>query len=538
LGAAPKVPGTVPPPPRDDLDEDYDELLDVASAGGDLDDEFDAELDPAADSDAGADLDGDADEDDALIDVLDPATWPVDEPVAPPEPHVPLTRIAIVGRPNVGKSTLANRLARRRVSIVDPHAGVTRDRIAQIAELDLSTGRRVVEVVDTGGIGIVDRDDLGKDVERQVHRAIDTSDLVLFMVDAREGLTPLDMTVATWLRGLKKPVLLVANKAEGRESHWEAENFHRLGVGEGPFAISAQNGEGLYPLYERIGELLPAPKGEEKRPSPSLRLTVVGRRNAGKSTLINTWANEERVIVSAIPGTTRDAVDVILEKDGKTVVVVDTAGVRKAKSFEDSIDFYSDARSHQAMRNADVVVLLIDALERVSQIEKKLARYCIDHYKPVILGCNKWDLTNGADPHEFRRYLDDQLPGLDYAPLIFLSAKDGWQSDEVLELAHELLAQTHKRVGTGELNRVLKKALEARSPSRDGDRVRIFYATQAEETPPTFVLFVNDRQLVGKDYLRYLDNRLREAFGFAEIPVRIHLRDRTQKTLEERRTEK
>ncbi|TAJ15797.1 MAG: GTP-binding protein, partial [Planctomycetota bacterium] len=267
-------------------------------------------------------------------------------------------------------------------------------------------------------------------------------------------------------------------------------------------------------------------------------LAVVGRRNAGKSTLINAWAEEERVIVSSIPGTTRDAVDVILEKDGRTLVVVDTAGVRRAKSFEDSIDFYSDARSHQAMRNADVVVLLIDATEKLSQIEKKLARYCTDHYKPVILGVNKWDLAKEADPHAFRRYLDDQIPGLSFAPLVCLSAKDKWQVDELIELAHELLEQTRKRVGTGELNRVLKKALEARSPSKDGDRVRIFYATQAEETPPTFVLFVNERRFMSKDYLRYLENRLREAFGFDEIPVRIHLRERTQKTLEERQQQK
>jgi len=465
------------------------------------------------------------DEDDETLPELDESGEQQTEAPQPERAFALPRRIAIVGRPNVGKSTLANRMSGRRVSIVDPAAGVTRDRVALRAILRSSFGERPIEVIDTGGIGIVDRDDLGPQVEKQIRAALDTSDLVLFVVDAREGITPLDIEVAGRLRGHALPVVLVANKVEGRTPLWDVGNFHRLGIPGEPIPISAQNGEGLDPLYERIAELLPAPKIEERFAAPSLKLAVVGRRNAGKSTLINCWAREERVIVSEVPGTTRDAVDVIVERHGETFVVIDTAGVRRARSFADSIDFYSDARSHQAIRRADVVVLLVDALERISQLEQKLARYCADHFKPVVLGVNKWDLVEGAGAEEFERYLRAELPGLARAPIVLLSALQGARAGQTLDLARELWRQAGKRVSTGELNRVLARALESRSPSKDGDRVRIRYATQTQAAPPTFALFVNDRRLIGKDYLRYLENRLREAFDFEEVPLHIVLRE-------------
>jgi GTP-binding protein len=445
-----------------------------------------------------------------------------------------LPRLAIVGRPNVGKSTLANRMCGTRVSIVEPTAGVTRDRVAVPAHLRTALGERWIEVVDTGGIGIVDRDDLGPQVEEQIATAIRTSDLVLWLVDVREGITPLDQEVAARLRGLAIPVLLVANKVEGRALAWDVDAFRRFGVGEGPFAISAQNGEGLEPLYERIFELVPPDESgggaEEPIPDPrhrsTMRLAVVGRRNAGKSTLINALAREERMIVSEVPGTTRDAVDVVFERDGRSFVAIDTAGVRRKRSHQDAIDFYSDARAKKSIRRADVVVLLFDVNERLASVDKDLARNALDHHKPVILAANKWDLVDGLVPEDFRAYLEAELPALSFAPKIFLSAKEGSGVDDLVRLALDLFEQAESRVTTGELNRVLARALEARSPTSGGHAARIRYATQAGTRPPTFVLFVNDKRHFTKDYIRYLGNRLREELPVREIPVRIVLRDR------------
>jgi GTP-binding protein len=439
-----------------------------------------------------------------------------------------LPRVAIVGRPNVGKSTLANRMCGSRVSIVEPTAGVTRDRVAVPARLDTREGSRWVEVVDTGGIGIVDRDDLGPLVEQQIKAAIDSARLILWLVDVRDGITPLDLEVAKRLRGLSIPVLLVANKAEGARFQWDVGEFHRFGIHDGPYAISAQNGEGLDPLFERIVELLPdAPESPEAPvEAPVMKLAVVGQRNAGKSTLINAFAREERMIVSEVPGTTRDSVDVVFERGDRAFIAIDTAGIRKKKSHEDAIDFYSDARSHKAIRRADVVILLFDVTKKLSGIDKQLARYVVDHHKPVILGANKWDLVQDLTPDDFRAYIDDNLPALEFAPISFLSAKEGKGVDNTLELALELFEQSKTRVSTADLNRVLARALEARSPSAAGHAVRVRYATQAETSPPTFVLFVNDKKHFNKDYIRYLQNRLRDELPFKEIPVRIVLRDK------------
>ncbi len=436
-----------------------------------------------------------------------------------------LRRVAIVGRPNVGKSTLLNRMVGSRVSIVEPTAGVTRDRIAVPARLFGGVPEHWVEVIDTGGIGIVDRDDLGPHVEEQIKGALAAADLVLFLVDVRDGITPLDKEVATRLRSIELPVLLVINKVEGESLRWEADEFRSLGIGEEVFQISAQNGVGLTELYEKIIELLPGTEFEERPVAqPVMKLAVVGRRNAGKSTLINNLAKEERMIVSEVPGTTRDAVDVIFERGGRSFVAIDTAGLRKKSSLGDAIEFYSDARSHKGVRRADVVILLFDVTERFSGIEKRLARYVIDHHKPVILAANKWDLVDGYSPEDFQKYIDEQLPGLSWAPVAFLSAKQGRGVEPIMKLAEELFESSSRRVPTGELNRVMKRALEARSPSSKGYRVNIKYATQVETSPPTFVLFVNDKRLFGKAYMRYLENRVREELGFDEVPVRIVLR--------------
>lgn len=438
-----------------------------------------------------------------------------------------LPRIAIVGRPNVGKSTLLNRMCGSLVSIVEPTEGVTRDRIGVAVELRGDYRRAVVELMDTGGIGIVDRHDLGSHVEEQVRAAMLTADLVLFLVDVRSGITPLDQEVARRLRQLHVPILLVANKAEGDRLMWDVDDFRQLGLAADPIAISAQNGERIGELVEAILEQLPHGGFELARPNPALKLAVVGRRNAGKSTFVNVLAREERMIVSEVPGTTRDAVDVLLERDGEALVVIDTAGVRKKSSFEDAIDFFSDSRSYRAVRRADVVLMLFDASMPLSGLEKRLARYAVDHHKPLILGANKWDLCEGRmSLAELDAYVNAQLPGISYAPMIALSAGRNWHVEEAFQLARDLFLQSALRVGTGELNRVMRRALEARAPNSRGHRVRIHYATQAERIPPTFVVFVNDKRLISKDYLRYLENRIRDELPFKEVPVHIVLRDR------------
>ncbi len=447
-----------------------------------------------------------------------------------------LARVAIVGRPNVGKSTLFNRLTGSRIAIVEPTPGVTRDRISAPARLSSAHEERTIELSDTGGIGVVDRDDLGADVEREITRALERSDLILFLVDARAGLVPDDAAIAARLRRLKKPVMLVCNKVEGEKLSWEVDAFRALGIGEDPFAISAQNGDGVYDLEEEILRRLPPPEPDERAPRSTFKLAIVGRRNAGKSTLVNALAREERVIVSSIPGTTRDALDVQVERGGELFTLIDTAGVRKRTKHDDAIEFFSFARSYRAMRRADVVLLLFDATQRISAIEKRLARYVRDHYRVVLLGANKWDLVrSGLEPEDFRAYLDQELPGLSFAPITFLSAKTGQNVAGTFELARELFRNASVRIPTAELNRILEKAVESRSPGSRGQRVKIGYATQAESSPPTFVLFVNDARLIGKTYLRYLENRLRELTPLSEVPIRFVVRDKREKEFEEAR---
>ena len=376
-----------------------------------------------------------------------------------------LPRVAIVGRPNVGKSTLLNRLCGSRVAIVEPTAGVTRDRIAVPARILTGQGPRWIEVIDTGGVGIVDRDDLGPHVQGQVDAALAVADVVLFVVDGKDGLTPLDDEVARLLRGSDIPVMLVVNKVEGQRAEWEVDAFRRLGIPGEPWPISAQNGEGVGELTDALGDHVPGAPEERPTEDPVMKIAVVGRRNAGKSTLINALAREERMIVSEIPGTTRDAVDVLFERDGETFVAIDSAGVRKKSKHADAIEFFSEARSRRTVRRADVVVLLFDVTQRLSSLEKNLARYAVDHHKPVVLAANKWDLTDGQTQEEFREYIEAELTGMRFAPLTFLSAQDGWNIEATLDAARRLHEQAGQRVTTGELNRVLQRALEARSPS-------------------------------------------------------------------------
>lgn len=432
--------------------------------------------------------------------------------------------VALVGRPNVGKSSLLNRMARRRVSIVEPTPGVTRDRVTALVE----HGDRSFRVMDTGGIGLFDDVLLKEEVERQIQAAFLEADLLLFLVDAREGLTPMDQEVASLLRKSKKPVLLVGNKAESPSARMEAGAFMKLGFGE-PFLVSALEGFGVPELLDRVVGLLP-PEGEERASlEPLMKIAVLGKRNAGKSSLINHLAGEERVIVSELPGTTRDAVDVLFERGGRRILAIDTAGLRKRRSVQDAVEFFSMKRAEKAALRADVALLLFDLSRPISRVDQSLARFLLDHYKPVVIAGTKWDLAKDrTGPADWEEYIRTKLAGLSFAPITFFSVKEGFHVEETLELCWELFSQSRTRVGTGELNRVLREAMDTVSPrAKRGARApRIFYATQPEVGPPTIVLFVNDPTLFSKDYLRFLQNRLRRDLPFKEVPVRILLRPR------------
>jgi len=437
--------------------------------------------------------------------------------------------VAIVGRPNVGKSSLLNRLAGRRISIVDPMSGVTRDRItARIA-----VGERKVELVDTGGIGIVDSLRLEEQVEHQVAAAVLEADLILFVVDVRDGLTPLDQEVARRLRREETPVLLVGNKADttALEDAGGGE-LNALGFGE-PLLISAAQGRGIPELLEALDSALPRPEaaeaGDADGDEPRIQLALVGRTNVGKSSLLNRLARTERVIVSEVPGTTRDAVDVRFELGGHVYVAIDTAGMRRRGKDEHSVDFYSRVRTERSVRRADVVLLMIDAANPISIVDKNLAAYVRDQTKPCIVVVNKWDLARDQhiEPEDYGRYLEAELPGLEYAPVAIISARTGFNVAGLLDLARNLFEQAGCRVPTADVNRVLDVARERQLPKeRQGRRPKVLYGTQIGVRPPTFVIFVNDPGLFDDRYARYFENRFREAFPFSEVPLRIRFRRR------------
>ncbi len=436
--------------------------------------------------------------------------------------------VVLVGRPNVGKSSLLNALARERVSIVDPRPGITRDRVSFVVEHE----QRYLELIDTGGIGIVDDDNLEAHVADQIQFALARAAVIVFVVDVQDGVTPLDQRVAELLRPLNKPVIIAANKCDAVTHEPLAGEFIRLGFGE-PQCTAAVHGRGREALFVRIFEQLgQAPL--EPPEAPLMKLAIVGKRNAGKSTLVNALAGEPRMIVSEIPGTTRDAVDVQFEKDGRAFVAIDTAGVRKRSSMQD-VDFYSYTRALGAIRRADVVMHLIDATVPVSEVDLKLVAAVLEEYKPLVLAVNKWDLAEGrASSADFGEYLSKAIPQAPYAPIVFLTAQTGKNVDAAVELALSLHRQAHTRVPTAKLNEAIESILEQRAPApKSGTkRVRIYYATQISVAPPTLVCFCNAPGLVSENYRRFLENRLREALPMAEVPLRLLFRARSGRRVE------
>ncbi len=438
--------------------------------------------------------------------------------------------VAIVGRPNVGKSSLFNRLIGRRISIVQATPGVTRDRVSAplaLREDHDQDASGYVELVDTGGMGVEDVDDLTDHVEGQISYALNQAELVLFVVDAREGITPLDNHVAQRLRKQDKPVILLANKIDEVNLTTEVYEFGRLGFGD-PLAISANHGRGIDELRQRLREDM----GDVTAPDPAaetVKLAIVGKRNAGKSTFINSLAGEQRVIVSETPGTTRDSVDVTIEIDGRSITLIDTAGVRKKRKIRDEIEYYSQHRSLRSVRRADVVALLIDASLPISQVDKHLAGQIAQEFKPVVLVVNKWDLAEDvADPADYAEYLERSFPELSFAPISLTTATEGENVRETIDLVRQLHEQSGTRIPTSELNSVVEEILDLRGPSHKAGtkRPKILYTTQISTHPPTIVCFVNDLRSFDAGYERFLLNRLRELTPLAEVPIRLLFRQR------------
>src|SRR5688572_1803000 len=456
--------------------------------------------------------------------------------------------IAIVGRPNVGKSSLLNALAGKRISIVQDMPGVTRDRIST----PLKVRDRYVDLMDTGGYGFVDPDQLTDHIKHQIELAMTSADLVLFLVDTEAGLTSADQEIAGLLRRKGIKTVLLANKADGPTADVNLADFARLGLGT-PIGVSAMNDRNIDQVFAAIAKNVDLVDAPTEIPEPQIMVAIVGKRNAGKSTLVNAFAeiyegHGDRVIVSEVPGTTRDSVDVRFEKDDKTLIVIDTAGVRKKRHMvTNDVEFYSFHRAQRSIRRADVVLMLVDATEPVSEPDKKLARYIHEEFKPVVLVVNKWDLAKeqardlrkekaghkeiAVDDRElmekYREYLDEELKHLDYAPIAFITAKDKRNVQTVLDLSQHLFKQSSERVTTSKLNEAIRLMMEQRGPSTpSGRRARVYYATQTEVNPPTIVLFVNNPNYLNETYQRYMINRFRELLPFGEVPIRLMIRGR------------
>ena len=436
---------------------------------------------------------------------------------------MPVPQVAIVGRPNVGKSSLFNWLARRRLAIVDDLEGVTRDRMTTLIESE----DQFFELTDTGGMGIEDPDDLTADVRRQIDLAINSADVILLVVDVQTGLMPLDEMVVERLRSIERPVILVANKADQQHHDVHAEEFHRLGRGR-LISVSTTQNRNRDELLELIRDRLPST--DETIAEPTMKIAIVGRRNVGKSTFVNTLAESDRMIVSEVPGTTRDSVDVHFQVDGQTFIAIDTPGLRKRKSQRTDLEFYGMHRAQRSIRRADVVLMFFDANETVSKVDKQLIGYVIDNFKPCIFVVNKWDQLMGSVPTErWVRYLRRQFPTLSYAPIAFITGQTGKNVKALLNHSTMLFKQARQRVSTGQLNRLLRMAIEAHQPPlHQNRRPKIFYATQVATEPPTIVVMCNDPRAFGNDYQRYLLSVLRDHLKFGEVPIKLYLQKRAR----------
>jgi GTP-binding protein len=459
---------------------------------------------------------------------------------------MPKPLVAIVGRPNVGKSTLFNRLVGERLAVVDEVPGTTRDRL--VAESDWNGV--YFDLVDTGGIDPTDTGpglrgtplsvgsaEFIDQIRYQAEIAVREADAVIFMVDVVGGVTPADEEVVKILRRLQKerdgrlhpPVLLAVNKADSSNRLPDIYEFYRLGIGD-PYPISAQHGTGTGDLLDAVVEAL-AVAPEETEEDDSVKIGIVGKPNAGKSTLLNRLVGSERALVSPIPGTTRDAVDTRMEFDGVAITLIDTAGIRKRGKIEPGVEKYSVLRAHQAIQRSDVVLLVVDAEQGITAQDQHIAGFILDAWKSVVVIVNKWDAfdKDAYTIYEYTAHLREQLNFLDYVPVLFISAKTGQRVDQVLPQALAVQEERLLRIPTSQINRLLRDAQDRHpAPSKSGKHLKIFYGTQVRSEPPTFMLFVNHPELVHFTYLRFLENRFREEYHFIGTPIRMVLKGRKE----------
>ena len=456
---------------------------------------------------------------------------------------MPKPIVALVGRPNVGKSTLFNRLVGERMAIVDDTPGTTRDRLFGEAEWN----GRVFHVVDTGGIDpthggrtplSIGSAEFINEIRQQARVAIDEADAILFVNDGETGVTAPDLEVADILRRAQKkredgtfwpPIFVVVNKAESKGRRDEASQFYELGLGE-PYAVSAVHGTGTGDLLDALVEAFPPQEEEEE--DDSVKIAIVGKPNAGKSSLLNKLVGEERAIVSPIPGTTRDATDTIIEFNGLPITLIDTAGIRKRGKIEHGgVEQFSVLRSFKAIERADVALLMIDATTGITAQDAHIAGFVLDEWKSCVVIVNKWDLVekDAFTMEEFTRKIRADLNFMDYVPLLFISAKTGQRVDQVLPMALRVQEERLARLSTSKINEVIHKAQDAHPhPSHAGRQLKMFYGTQVRSDPPTFMIYVNDPKLMHFSYLRYLENQIREEYGFLGTPIRIVTKGRRE----------
>ena len=434
--------------------------------------------------------------------------------------------VAIVGRPNVGKSTLFNVLAGERISIVQDTPGVTRDRIyADVTWLNMA-----FTLIDTGGIEPESRDIILSQMREQAQIAIDTADVIIFITDVRQGLVDADSKVAEMLRRSGKPVVLTVNKVDSFEKFMtDVYEFYNLGIGD-PIPISAASRLGIGDLLEEVSKYFPEDVDEEAEDDRP-KIAIVGKPNVGKSSLINKLTGEERVIVSDIAGTTRDAIDTEIKYQGREYIFIDTAGLRRKNKIKEEIERYSIIRAVTAVERADVVVIVIDAVEGVTEQDAKIAGIAHERGKGIIIAVNKWDAIEKDDKtiYKYTERIREVLSFMPYAEIMFISAKTGQRLPKLFEMIDVVLENNSLRVATGVLNEIMTEAVALQQPPSDkGKRLRLYYITQVSVKPPTFVIFVNDKELMHFSYTRYLENRIRDAFGFKGTSLKFIIRERKE----------